>query len=1298
MVSKLEYVLGRIQSRATATKSPVVTEYDIIDVFKNDTEENGLLALTYKADADKVRTSHSSCLLHLAASRGWVRVCDTLISLNNDLISCEDDNGCTPLHHAVIQHQLKVIDLLIDKFNANMLAIDRDGNTPLHHACWYGHQAVVEYIFAKGITDVTCRNIKGNTPFHLACMFLYMVKFLLTNLKIDFQIRNDLGHNAVQVACLQGRWEVVLYLIREHGCDPTGRDHYGNTLIHELIRRGDMDTLKYVVSCNAISLSCQNSFGDTPLHIACEYSRNNIVSFLIDQDEVDPSSINKQNFTPLQLACHHSCWETALSLVLRKNCKPIGIDNDGNTLLHGACIATNFEAVKHIVSTELVKPMCKNKIGDTPLHIACCQGSLDIVKYFFSLDGYDAECRNNTDDTPLHYASQAGHADIVEYLLVTKKVNSSCANSIGNTPLHVACGSGHTNVAKVFASTDQIKKMLEMKNTQGKTPPELALQFQKWNTAIYMATLSEEFVSKIEHHLHLFCFEGYFELVLQAVLTLPSLNVDCRDRFNNTPLHHACKSGKIDVINCLLTDGKADPTCTNDLQNAPIHTAALEGHIEALKCLMSTRNVDPNVANKNEDTVLHMACSRGHYLVVKFLLKSGRLDPFKTNKDGKKPVDLVKPEFKKANEIIQLFTTLKENQKQCPTQSFAKVFICGDSMSGKSSLAKVVYDRLSRRRFSKGMRKHITGVKLQTLGIVPYDIKNPDVVNITLYDLSGHPNYHSSHVAFVKSLNQSSPGVFVLVVDTTLPDIEIRKQLLYWHSIIISTCSPASKKSKIIVVASHVDRLDKKLVAVKKQLVEDTMAEVDNGSMSNFVGCVGLNCSKIQSKRLPPFFEILSESCKALESNNDSNVYCHLLYNFLVKSLNENVITLVNLLYRISSDESCLLPSQSNELERLLVILQDKGLIILTKPNHFCASKWIIIDRENILTNVVGRLFFPTELDPSKSITSLMTGIVSDKTLQDTFPDLPIHTLVGLLQGLQLCYEVNSKILAEVPNNLTPADTLTRLPRMFFFPQLVMLEEPSIDPCSPSLGWVVFPLIDHHFRTPYLMHIMMLRLLRTYCLLDVDDSASNDNAVCCFDVWKTGFKWVTHYGIEVTVKCNPEKACIVAVVSYNDEARLEHLKLRSSLLKLILTIIKEIFPTIDIKERIVPGSQVHNLLRGNLKDLTLYSIEDIGRAGLMNEKTVVSIDKVPVDISSLVYDDPFLHLTIAHCQHLFDEALSSQPVPDSFLEEVKSQCNLPIDSNDLENPFSYRLLRDHLYKYSILGRPGVTPLVSIYLI
>ena len=1295
MVSKLEYVFGRIQSRPTAAKSQVVTDRDIIDVFKNDTEDNGLFALTNQPDADKIRTSDSSCLLHLAARRGWVRVCDILISLNNDLISCKDDNGSTPLHLAVIQHQLKVIRLLVDKFSANILAIDKDGNTPLHHACWYGHQVVVEYIIAKGITDITCRNIKGNTPFHLASMFLYMVKFLVTNLNIDFQIRNDLGHNAVQVACLQGRWEVVLYLIREHGCDPTGRDHYGNTLIHELIRRGDMDTLKYVVSCNAISLSCQNSFGNTPLHIACEYSRNDIVSFLIDQDEVDPSSVNKQGFTPLQLACHHSYWETALSLVLRKSCTPIGIDNEGNTLLHGACIATNFEAVKRILSTELVKPMCKNKIGDTPLHIACCQGSLDIVKYFMSLDGYDAECRNNTDDTPLHYASQAGHTDIVEYLLFIRKVNSCCVNSIGNTPLHVACGSGHTNVAKIFASTDQVKKMLEMKNTQGKTPPELALQFQKWSTAIYMATLSEEFVSKIEQHLHLFCFEGYFELVLEAVLTLPSLNVNCRDRFNNTPLHHACKSGKIDVINCLLTEGKADPTCTNDLQNAPIHTAALEGQIEALKYLMSSRNVDPKVANKNEDTVLHMACSRGHYSVVKFLLKSGRLDPFKVNKDGKKPVDLVKPEFKKANEIIQLFATLKENQKQCPMERFAKVFICGDSMSGKSSLAKVVYDRLSRRRFSKGVRKHVTGVKFQTVGIVPYDIKNSDVANITLYDLSGHPNYHSSHVAFVKSLNQTSSGVFVVVVDTTLPDTEIRKQLLYWHSFIISTCSPDSKMSKIIVVASHVDRLEKKLVAVKKQLVEDIMAEVGNGSMSTFVGCVCLNCSKIQSKRLPPFFEILSESCKGLESNDDSNVYCHLLYNFLVKSINENAITLVNLIYRISSDENCLLPSQSNELENLLIILRDKGLIILTKPNHFSTSKWIIIKRDIILLDVIGRLFFPTEYDPSKSITNLMTGIISDKTLQDTFPDPPIHTLVGLLQSFQLCYEMNSKILAEVPNNLTSTDTLTTLPRIFFFPQLVMSEEPSINPCSFSLGWAVFPLKDHYFRTPYLMHIMMLRLLRTYCLPDVNDSAYNDNTVRRFDVWKTGLRWVTHYGVEVTVKCNSEKACIVAVVSYNDETRLEHLKIRSSLIKLILTIVKEICPTVDLMEYIVPGSQVHSLLRSNFKDLTLYSIEDIGRAALMNEKTVASTNKIPIDMSSLIYDDPFLHLTIAHCQHLFDEALSSQPVPDSFLEEVKSQCSLPMDSYIATTPFIYRSLRDHLYKYSILGRPEVTPLVSI---
>ena len=48
----------------------------------------------------------------------------------------------------------------------------------------------------------------------------------------------------------------------------------------------------------------------------------------------------------------------------------------------------------------------------------------------------------------------------------------------------------------------------------------------------------------------------------------------CRGMKSNTPLHHACQEGELDVVRYLVEEVKVDPSCPDENDSTPLHAAA----------------------------------------------------------------------------------------------------------------------------------------------------------------------------------------------------------------------------------------------------------------------------------------------------------------------------------------------------------------------------------------------------------------------------------------------------------------------------------------------------------------------------------------------------------------------------------------------------------------------------------------------------------------------------------------------------------------------------------------------------
>ncbi|XP_054766697.2 putative ankyrin repeat protein RF_0381 isoform X2 [Lytechinus pictus] len=112
--------------------------------------------------------------------------------------------------------------------------------------------------------------------------------------------------------------------------------------------------------------------------------------------------------------------------------------------------------------------------------------------------------------------------------------------------------------------------------------------------------------------------------VTKNLLTRPTTGADVNKVDNKgwTPLHHAARKGRIDIVKQLICHhghGADDVNQTRKDGSTALHSSSQEGHLEVTKFLVS-KGADVHKGNNNGLTALHNAAKNGHMEVTKFLV------------------------------------------------------------------------------------------------------------------------------------------------------------------------------------------------------------------------------------------------------------------------------------------------------------------------------------------------------------------------------------------------------------------------------------------------------------------------------------------------------------------------------------------------------------------------------------------------------------------------------------------------------------------------------------------------------
>ena len=1028
-----------------------------------------------------------------------------------------------------------------------------------------------------------------------------------------------------------------------------------------------------------------------PLFYATLGGHIDIVTYLINKCKCDPHQDSKDGEIPLYLACFRRRYEIVTYLSC---CDPTtGILNiRRDTPLHIACLLGELNTVKHLLSLSSVDVNVKDPSGHTPLHMVCLFGGLKplvIAKLLLSSSSVDVNIRNNYGYVPLHIACHYGLLDIVKLLVFISDINIK--NKDGYTPLHTACRYGNLDIVKFFVSLSFVD--VNIVASDGYTPLHTACRYGILNIVKFLVSLSSVDVNNKDYDgytpLHTACRYGYLDIV-KFLVTSSSVDENIKASGGYTPLHAACRYGNLDIVKFLVTFSSLDVSSKASDGYTPLHTACHYGDLNIVQLLMSTAQVNPISTTIDGDTPLHIACRHNRVDTVKYLLSTGHIDPMAKNRYKKTPVQMAGDKY----QILKLFEPFTQCRVDFPVESYSKVFLCGNTTNGKSSLAHALLQRVNgvhiswRDRYSP-FKRHEQAEPL-TAGIVPHHLQSNEIGNIVLYDFAGHPEYYSSHEAVLENLMLRSPAVFIILIKLTDKLEDIEKQLYYWASFIQNVCCRVSKKSQVIVVGSHADKW-------RAMNGKDLVKRIDLQKIiahQEYKGFLSLDCHNPNETNFTEFIRLLTESTTASVDRSDRiNFNCHVLYAFLKTKLAGQVaMTLENLLQMILDENEPSLPSNELVLE-LLITLSDRGLILFIRSTD-TTSSWVIVDKISLLKEINGTLFAPSHFKEYRPNLASNTGIVSISVLKDVFPQYNVDMLVGFLKSLEFCHEIDKDTQKTITTNLSSSSE-----KLLYFPELVSVEPSSEVTITDGFGWCLWCPNPYQFFSNRFLRVLLLRLAYVYSLPVNAVGIIHKSPLQILDrsktyiLWKNGISW-TRDGVKTVLQVSEQNRSVILLVQPNDESlELESLQIRSLVVQKILQMKEEFCHFCDTQECLISHHHLYMALQHNLKDLSVFKMEDIARAVILKKMFVTNVSET-LSVSLLLGQlEPYHTLPLSVVQMLFNESLGKRHIPEDVFREIQERGRQIMDIHQATRESStYQSVRDHLNRFSIFA--GRNPFVS----
>ncbi|KAL1485179.1 hypothetical protein MTO96_032132 [Rhipicephalus appendiculatus] len=272
--------------------------------------------------------------------RNWCFNPDLAEAVSDDESESSDSDSEVP--HAL---RRMMRDLLGISSTEDSGGIRKSQLTPLLVACHEGDESLVRMMITTG-ADVNEKDKDGDSALHFGAY---------------------------------GEQPDILELLVNFGANINAKNNKGYTALHVAVNKDFVACVRVLTNyVSDLDVNTQDEYGDTPLHDAIRKENNDIVDLLVNFRTIDFTVKNKRGFN----AFHHAALKGnvhAMERLLSK--KPELVDSkkeDGYTSLHLAAVNNHYSMAKLLLTKGRCTVDLKTRQQQTALLLAVHQGGLRI--------------------------------------------------------------------------------------------------------------------------------------------------------------------------------------------------------------------------------------------------------------------------------------------------------------------------------------------------------------------------------------------------------------------------------------------------------------------------------------------------------------------------------------------------------------------------------------------------------------------------------------------------------------------------------------------------------------------------------------------------------------------------------------------------------------------------------------------------------------------------------------------------------------------------------------------------------
>ena len=525
--------------------------------------------------------------------------------------------------------------------------------------------------------------------------------------KINFNFKNSVGYNGLQLACMNG-WDTAVKVLLEHlkknKIEIDLCDRNGKTLLHYAVENNHLAVARLliqekIIDINSIdrkgrvvfiialsknhvemanillengSLQWNDQLACEALKMAITEGNSDIAQHLMDKKEFK-NTFDNINFIELLFRSVRKNHMGIIKLLIQKIGDVDVRDEDGQTVLFNA-VKEGYMGVTQFLIYKGIDVFASDNWGQSALCVAAQNGHLDIVKFLIENPIYTNATDVTTCDQEfaLKVASQNGHLEVVKFLIENGGGKTDFFFVINGTKLEVSSlitfklnGTSDDNVVLVINEKEDPLRICKMV-LSNPCIDLLGIYYKKQpvHEALFAAAKN-----------------GYTEIV--KLLLQKGINGNVKDRNGLTALFDAAKEGHTEICKLLLKYGMKFDSLSNFLiknnvdlnarYDYVISNAAKNGqlNIKLMSKFQIGKVVDVNARDNYGQTVLIIAAQNGHSDVCKlFLDHEAKIDL--ADEDKMTPLHwAAKNNHLNVVQILQIYrakTDLEDNYKRTPSQ------------------------------------------------------------------------------------------------------------------------------------------------------------------------------------------------------------------------------------------------------------------------------------------------------------------------------------------------------------------------------------------------------------------------------------------------------------------------------------------------------------------------------------------------------------------------------------------------------------------------------------------------------